>query len=92
MNVLDTLDKLWQHGHGMFGWCSDCGAPSRYWDDVKALRTPKPASFDIDLGALIRERGKDCVLVGLAPVPCPRCGSARTETRITTPAKPVHRN
>jgi hypothetical protein len=49
MIVLDTLGKLWQHGHGMFGWCSDCGSPSRYWQDVKARRAPRPASFNIDL-------------------------------------------
>jgi hypothetical protein len=24
MIVLDTLDKLYHHGHGMFSWCSDC--------------------------------------------------------------------
>jgi hypothetical protein len=49
MIALDTLGKLHQHGHGLFGWCSDCGSPSRYWSDVGVRRTPKPASFDIDL-------------------------------------------
>src|SRR5215467_12408821 len=43
-NVLDALGKLWQHGHGMFGWCSDCGSPSRYWNDVKARRTAQAAA------------------------------------------------
>jgi hypothetical protein len=28
MNVLDTLGKLWRHGHGMLGWCSEYGALS----------------------------------------------------------------
>lgn len=88
MIVPDTLGKLYHHGQGLFGWCSDCGSPSRYWDDVKTRRTPKPAMFDIDLGALIRERGGDCLVVGLEAVPCPRCGSANTETRVTAPAKP----
>jgi len=46
--------------------------------------------FDIDLAALIHERGKECVVVGLDPIPCPRCGSAKTETRVTTPAKPMY--
>lgn len=87
MIALDTLGKLCQHGHGLFGWCSDCGSPSRYWDDVRARRAPTPAMFDIDLSALIRERGGDCRVVGLEPVPCPRCGSTNTETRVTTPAK-----
>jgi hypothetical protein len=45
--------------------------------------------FDIDLGALIRERGKDCLFIGLEPIPCSRCGSSKTETRVTKPAKPV---
>jgi len=41
------------YGFRLFGWCSDCGAPSRYWADVKARRAPKPAMFDIDLAALM---------------------------------------
>jgi hypothetical protein len=41
--ILDTLAKLDRHGHGLFGWCSDCGSPSRYWEDVRARRAPKPA-------------------------------------------------
>jgi len=90
--ILDTLAKLDRHGHGLFGWCSDCGSPSRYWVDVKARRQPRPASFDIDLAALIGERGKDGSVVDLAPVPCPRCGSRKTEIRVTAPAKPVRRH
>ena len=62
MIALDTLGRLHHHGHGLFGWCSDCGSPSRYWHDVKARRAPKPAMFDIDLAELIRERepGRRC--------------------------------
>ena len=86
--ALDTLGKLHRHGHGLFGWCADCGSPSRYWDDVKARRTPKATLFDVDLGALIRELGREFPVVGLADVRCPRCGSANTETRVTAPAKP----
>jgi hypothetical protein len=88
MIALDTLGMLYHHGHRLFGWCSDCGSPSRYWADVKARRTPKPAMFDIDLAELMRARGKDCLVVGLGRVPCPRCGSTSTETRVTAPAKP----
>jgi hypothetical protein len=44
--------------------------------------------FDVDLGALIRERGQRYLVVGLKPVPCPRCGSVQTETRVMAPAKP----
>jgi ssDNA-binding Zn-finger/Zn-ribbon topoisomerase 1 len=87
--ALDTLGKLRHHGHGLFGWCSDCGSPSRYWEDLKARRPPKPAMFDINLGALMRERSRAFPVVGLAAVPCPRCGSRKTETRVTAPAKPV---
>jgi ribosomal protein L37E len=90
MIVLDTLGKLHHYGHGIFGWCSDCGFPSRYWEDVRARRTPRSAMFDIDLGVLIRERGNKCLVLGLAPVACPRCGSRNTETRVTAPAKPRH--
>jgi len=88
MIALDTLGKLHQHGHGLFGWCSECGSPSRYWADVKVRRTPKPAMFDIDLAAVMRERGRDCVVVGLEPDVCPRCGSRKTEMRVTAPVKP----
>ena len=88
MIALDTLGKLHHHGHGIFGWCSECGSPSRYWADVKARRAPKPAMFDIDLAELIRARGEGCLVVGLGRVPCPRCGSSNTETRVTAPAKP----
>ena len=86
--ALDTLGKLHHHGHGLFGWCSDCGSPSRYWDDVRARRAPKRAIFDIDLAVLIRERDGRSLIVDMAAVPCPRCGSARTESRVTAPAKP----
>jgi hypothetical protein len=86
--VLDRLGALHRHGHGLFGWCSRCGSPSRYWEDVKARRTPRRASFDIDLAALIRERGEGRPVVR-ALVPCPRCGLTNTETRVTTRSKPV---
>jgi hypothetical protein len=86
--VLDTIGKLYTDGHGMFGWCLGCGSPSQYWDDVRERRTPKRATYDIDLAALIRERGTDSPVVGMEPIQCPYCGSWKTETRITTPAKP----
>src|SRR5258708_26065956 len=43
------------------------------------------ALCDIDMAALIAERGADCAVVGLAPVPCPYCGSRDTANRIRTP-------
>jgi predicted nucleic-acid-binding Zn-ribbon protein len=85
--ILDTLGALQRHGHGLFGWCCDCGSPSRYWEDVKARRTPQRALFDIDLSALIRERGDASPVLGMAPTRCPRCGSHNTETRVMAPAK-----
>lgn len=63
MIAIDTLGKLHHHGHGMVGWCSDCGSPSRYWNDVKARRAPKAAMFDIVLAALIRDRGRTAILL-----------------------------
>jgi hypothetical protein len=43
------------------------------------------SSFDIDMAALIAERGADYSIIRMAPVPCPRCGSRDTETRLRTP-------
>ena len=36
------------------------------------------ASFDIDMAALVAERGADTPLVRMAAVRCPRCGSRDT--------------
>src|SRR5260370_42559455 len=44
------------------------------------------ALFEIGMAALIAERGADCAVVGLAPVPCPYRGSIDTEKRIPTPS------
>jgi hypothetical protein len=88
MIALDTLGALHRHGHGLFGWCGNCGAASRYWAEVKARRTPQRAQFDIDLPALIRERGADSPVMTMEPVSCPRCGSKKVEMRVTTPTKP----
>jgi hypothetical protein len=41
--------------------------------------------YDIDFGALIAERGREREIVGMEPVPCPRCGSRRTEIRLLPP-------
>jgi uncharacterized membrane protein YeaQ/YmgE (transglycosylase-associated protein family) len=69
--LLDTLGKLWRHGHGIFGWCSKCGSPSCCWQDVRERRTPQTAMFDIDLTSLIRERGESSPVVGREPIPLP---------------------
>jgi hypothetical protein len=86
--VIDTLGAMQRRGYGFFGWCRDCGSPSNYWDDVKARRTPRRAIFNIDISALIPERGADTSIVSMPPTRCPRCGSCKTETRITAPGKP----
>jgi hypothetical protein len=65
MIALDTLGKLHQHGHGLFGWCSDCGSPSRYWQDVKARRTPKRA---ISISLLSSGSAAACGVIDLAPI------------------------
>jgi hypothetical protein len=64
------------------------GRPLGITGDVAARRAPKHAMFDIDLAALIHERGDGSLVVDMEPIPCPRCGSTRTETRVTAPAKP----
>jgi len=41
--------------------------------------------FDIDLATLVAERGRDCHIIGMWSVPCPHCGSSRTELRFLPP-------
>lgn len=77
--VLDTLGKLYAHGHGLDGWCLDCAG--RYLPAAPATERVR-SSFDIDMPALISERGTEALIVGLGPPRCPRCGSARTEIRL----------
>jgi hypothetical protein len=77
--VLDTLGKLYAHGHGLDGWCLDCSA--RYRPSAPAA-TQARAGFDIDMATLIADRGAGARIVGLAPPACPRCGSTRTEIRL----------
>jgi hypothetical protein len=77
--VLDTLGKLYAHGHGLDGWCLDCSA--RYRPSAPAAEQTS-AGFDVDITAFIAERGADAAIIGLQPPPCPRCGSARTEIRL----------
>jgi hypothetical protein len=42
MIALETIVKLHHRGHGLFGWCSECGSPSRYWDDAEHRPRPPP--------------------------------------------------
>jgi hypothetical protein len=77
--TLDTLGKLYAHGHGLNGWCLECSAS--YRPEVPAAARPR-AGFDVDIAALIAERGADAAIVSLRPPPCPRCGSERTEVRL----------
>jgi len=69
MPTLDTLQKLLDHRHGLFGYCLRCRR-----------------SFDIDLPALIAERGGDSRIVGMKRLRCPTC-CAVAEHRITAPSK-----
>jgi hypothetical protein len=78
---LDTLGKLADRRHRMFGSCLDCARRYRY--ELGARN--QPSQFGIDLGALVAERGRDCLIVGIEPVPCPYCDSRRTEIRILPP-------
>ena len=77
--TLDTLGRLAAHGHGLNGWCLECSA--RYRPAAMAAERVL-AGFDVDMAQLIAERGADAAIVGLRPLPCPRCGSARTEIRL----------
>jgi hypothetical protein len=78
---LDTLGKLADRGYRPFGSCLDCARRYRY--ELGARN--RPSQYDIDLGALVAERGRDCLIVGMEPVLCPRCGSRRTELRVLPP-------
>ncbi len=80
--ILDTLSKLHANRHTLFGWCRPCA--SRYRMAVRPEDNP-PASFDIDVAALIAQRGPDAPVVRMPPVACPRCGSRETEARILGP-------
>jgi hypothetical protein len=42
-------------------------------------------SFDVALDLLIRARGRDCEIVGMKPLKCPRCQGFHTEVRILPP-------
>jgi hypothetical protein len=64
------------------GWCRECA--KLYRMDARA-EDRVPAAFDIDMPALIAERGADHSIIRMAPVPCPYCGSCDTETRLSTP-------
>jgi hypothetical protein len=80
--AFDTLGAIADRGYLMFGSCLRCGGGYR-----PALGPPTaPSMYDIDLAALIADSGRDCHIVGMRAVPCPYCGSRRTEIRLL-PAK-----
>jgi hypothetical protein len=82
--VLDTLGKLHAHGYSLWGWCRDCAKLYRMGQRAEERVL---AAFDIDMAALIAERGADHSFIRMAPVPCPRCGSRDTEYRRNTPPR-----
>jgi len=82
MIALDTLGKLHARHYGLFGCCTDCAQLYRMADPPERRVS---SHFDIDMGELIAERGANCSVIRMAPVPCPRCGSLNTESRIVTP-------
>ena len=61
------------------GLLPPCG--DKYRKDVHPSQNP-PSSFEIDLPALITERGADSTYIRMAPPPCPYCGSRRVQVRI----------
>jgi hypothetical protein len=54
MTVLDTLGKLADRGHRLFCSCLRC---ARAYDPKLGPKN-RPSQYDIDLGALIAERGR----------------------------------
>jgi hypothetical protein len=76
--AIDSLGKLADWRMRVFGSCLDCSR--RY--DPKLGPCNTPSAYDIVLGQLVAARGRDCLIVGMPPVPCPRCGSRSTEIRI----------
>jgi hypothetical protein len=76
------LGRLADRRHRLFGCCVDCARRYRY--ELGARN--QPSQYEMDLGALATERGRDAAIVGMEPVPCPRCGSRRTEIRLLPPA------
>jgi hypothetical protein len=77
-----TFAWLRDHRFTLFGSCDDCAA--LYRKDLPASERV-PAFFDIDLEKLIAERGAGASYIRMAPVPCPRCGSRRTQYRLSPP-------
>lgn len=67
MIVIDTIGKLREFRHPLVGWCRPCGA--RYRMNARPEDIP-PSSWEVDLAALIAERGPDHPVVGMAPVRC----------------------
>jgi hypothetical protein len=82
--VIDTLAKLRDHNYRLVGYCDACAR--LYRPDAGPGGSP-PYSFAIDLAALIAERGEACAVVGLRPVPCPRCGSRETRSHLAVAPK-----
>ena len=66
---LDTLGKLADRGHRLFGSCLACARRYRY--ELGARN--RPSQYDIDLAALVTERGRDCA--ARYPRKSPGCAS-----------------
>jgi hypothetical protein len=81
--AIDTLGKLRARGYGLWGSSLDCA--SLYYKNPAASLPQISSTFDIDLDALIAERGADAPLIRMTPVLCPRCSGRRTEIRISVP-------
>lgn len=80
--VIDTLGKLLEQGFGLRICCDDCAA--RYRRD--APDASPTAMFKVDLPALIAQRGTNCRLIGMAPLPCPGCRGMHTSFLVSAPS------
>jgi|SRR6516162_2327049 hypothetical protein len=92
--VLQTLGDLLDHGHGMSGWCSDC---AETYEPTLLPLISRPAGFDIDLAALIAERGPDSTAIRARRCYAPaaaagarRSGSPRPARRAESVHKSSH--
>lgn len=43
--------------------------------------------FNLEMAALIAERGEDCRLSGMAPLTCPGCQGKHTQFSVTAPSR-----
>jgi hypothetical protein len=84
MTAIDTLGTLRELGYRLTGHCLPCAALYR---KAPPDEPQPPSFFAIDLDAVIAELGRDQALAAMPKLPCPYCGSRRTEMIVHPPEK-----